>query len=80
MTDSQEPVFFTSHCPICEIRFKRLEKLNALRHPLGATSGQSVGQAATCAASASTTTSRSGTPGPRRLTRVASGTAPGRAS
>jgi enoyl-CoA hydratase/carnithine racemase len=47
MTNSQEPVFFTSHCPICEIRFKRPEKLNALRHPLGATSGQSVGKAAT---------------------------------
>ena len=47
MTDSQDPVFFTSHGAICEIRFNRPEKLNALRHLLGATSGRSVGKAAT---------------------------------
>ena len=47
MTDSQDPVFFKSHGAICGIRSNGPEKLNTLRHPLGATSGRSVGDAAT---------------------------------
>jgi acetyl-CoA acyltransferase len=46
MTDSKDPVFFTSHGAICEIRFNQPEKLNALCHLLGATSGRSVSKAA----------------------------------